>query len=102
MVVNMPSPWYEATGYDTLHQALVGAGSIMDASLPYPAIDRYLAAYPADDLFFDYVDVVVGMLTPYTRVRPRLRGAAVRERPGPDLHDAGAAERKQEMQARAW
>lgn len=100
MVVNMPSPWYEQCGYDKLQQALVGAGSLVDAHLPYPAIDRYLNVYPFDDLFLDYCDVVVGMLTPHKRVDLGYEVLPHASDPGRIYTSPGAAERKAEMQRR--
>ena len=100
IVCNMPSPWYEQTGYDRLDQCLVGAGSIMDAGLPYPAIDKYLNEYPADDLFYDYCDVVVGMLTPYVRVDLGYEVLPYASDPGRIHTSPGAQERKEEMQRR--
>lgn len=100
MTVNMPSPWYEVAGYDKLGQALVGAGSLVDRDLPFPALDRYLADYPLDDLFLTYVDVVVGMLTPHTRVDLGYQVLPHASAPGRIYTTPGASERKAEMQRR--
>jgi hypothetical protein len=101
MTVNMPSPWYEAAGYDKLRQALVGAGSIMDRELAWPSIHRYLASYPYDDLFLTYADVVVGMLTPHKRFDLGYEVLPHASAPGRIYTTPGAAKRKQEMQRRA-
>jgi hypothetical protein len=98
---NMPSPWYERTGYDKLHQALVGAGSLVDRDLPKPAIDRYLARWPLDDLFLTYVDVVVGMLTAHTRHDLGYTILPYATAPGRIYTTEGAGERKAQMQRRA-
>jgi hypothetical protein len=100
MTVNMPSPWYEAAGYDKLRQALVGAGSIMDRELAWPAIHRYLARYPHDDLFLTYADVVIGMLTPHKRFDLGYEVLPHASAPGRIYTTPGAAKRKQEMQRR--
>ena len=67
IVANMPSPWYENTGYDVLGCALVGAGSLVQRDLPWPALQLYLERYPQDDLFYTYCDQVHGILTPSAR-----------------------------------
>ena len=100
MLVNMPSPWYETCRYDQLDQALVGAGSLVPAGLWQPAIDTYLGEYPADQLFLDYVDVVVGMLTPYTRVDLGYRVLPCASAPNRIWTQPGAPARKAEMQRR--
>jgi len=100
MAVNMPSPWYEQCGYDKLGQALVGAGSVMDWELPFAALERYLRVYPEDDLFRDYCDVVVGMLTPHTRHDFGYDVLPHATNPGRIYTSPGAAERKEEMQRR--
>lgn len=100
LVVNMPSPWYEICGYDKLGQALVGAGSICDLGLWDDAIDRYLAEYPQDDLFLDYCDVVVGILTPHTRLDLGYKVLPYASESGRIGTLPGAEERKGEMQDR--
>lgn len=47
-------------GYGDL--PLIAAGSIMDAELPWLAIDRYLEHWPMDDDFLYYADFAVGVL----------------------------------------
>ena len=100
MVVNMPSPWYETCGYDRLGQALVGAGSLVPRGLPFPALRSYLALYPLDELFLNYADVVVGMLTPFERVDLGYEVLPYASAPGRIYTSPGAAERKQTMQQR--
>lgn len=100
MVVNMPSPWYETCGYDKLGQALVGAGSLVDRDLPFPALERYLAEYPQDELFNAYCDVVVGMLTPHVRCDLGYEVLPYASAPGRIYTSPGAVERKREMQRR--
>lgn len=100
MVVNMPSPWYETCGYDKLGQALVGAGSLVDRDLPFPAITGYLAEYPEDDLFDAYCDVVVGMLTPHVRHDLGYEVLPYASAPGRIYTSPGAAGRKASMQTR--
>lgn len=100
LTVNMPSPWYETCGYDKLRQALVGAGSLSDRSLPFPALDRYLAEWPEDDLFRLYCDVAVGMLTPHTRLDLGYQVLPYASAPGRIYTVAGAPARKAEMQRR--
>lgn len=68
LVASMPSPWFERTHYDVFDQVLPGAGSLMDKDLHHAAIDSYLKRWPADKLFLNYVDQIVGMLTPHTRL----------------------------------
>ncbi len=47
-------------GYDDL--PLVGAGAIVDAVLPWLALDRYLEHWPLDDDFLYYCDFAAGAL----------------------------------------
>lgn len=101
LVANMPSPWYERTGYDVLGQAMVGAGSLVDRDLPRLAIDRYLERWPQDDLFRAYVDEVVGMLTPHTRHDFGYEVLPVASAPGRTWTSPGAAEKKALMRERA-
>jgi hypothetical protein len=100
ITANMPSPWYETCGYDKLKQALVGAGSLVDRDLPWLALERYLSEFPKDDLFLDYCDVVVGMLTPYLRVDLGYEVLPFASAPGRIYTTPGAPARKREMQAR--
>jgi len=67
ITTNMPSPWYEQSGYDEMGCALVGAGSLVPRDLPWPAFGRYLAEYPYDEQFLTYCDFVHGILTPSQR-----------------------------------
>jgi hypothetical protein len=100
MVVNMPSPWYEVCGYDRLGQALVGAGSLVPRELPFAALRFYLDRWPADDLFRDYCDVVVGMLTPHERVDLGYQVLPYASAPGRIYTTPGASARKAQMQER--
>lgn len=47
-------------GYDDL--PLVCGGAILDADLPWPALNRYLERWPADDGFWYESDFVAGVL----------------------------------------
>jgi hypothetical protein len=100
MVVNMPSPWYEVAEYDKLGQALVGAGSLVPRGLPFPALRRYLSVYPCDELFLNYADVVVGMLTPFERVDLGYEVLDYASAPGRIWTTPGALDRKRTMQQR--
>jgi hypothetical protein len=67
ITTNMPSPWYENTGYAEMRVGLVGAGSLVPRGLHEPAVEHYLAHFPEDRLFLDYCDFIIGALTPYER-----------------------------------
>ena len=67
LVVNMPSPWYESMEYNTLGQALVGAGSLCPKGYWRRAFDRYRAHFTQDEIFLNYCDFVFGRLVPFTR-----------------------------------
>ena len=101
IVANMPSPWYEREHYDEMRCVLVGAGSLMPRALVKPCFDRYLAAWPMDDLFLTYCDVVVGILAPGKRVD--LGYEILPHATAPDRINLqpGQLERKREMQRRA-
>lgn len=49
-------------GYDDL--PLVCGGAVLDADLPWQALDRYLAEWPDDDAFRYEADFVAGVLYP--------------------------------------
>lgn len=100
ITANMPSPWYETNGYDKLGCALVGAGSLVPRDLPWPALDRYLAEYPADDLFLTYCDLVHGILTPSKRFDFGYTILPYASAPGRIYTTPGAAERRAEFLAR--
>lgn len=100
MTVNMPSPWYEVAGYDVLRQALVGAGSLVPAGIWLRSFGSYLAQYPFDELFLTYCDVVVGILTPHTRVDLGYEVLPCASAPGRIWTAPGAADLKAEMQGR--
>ncbi len=99
---NMPSPWYERTGYDTLKCGMVGAGSLVDRDLPWQAIRRYLdAGFPQDEIFHDYVDLAVGMLTPHLRVDLGYEILDYASGPGRIHGSPGHEQRRQTMIERA-
>lgn len=101
LIANMPSPWYERTGYDTIRQAFLGAGSLFHRDLLFPAIDRYLADWPADLIFHQYVDVITGLLTPHKRYDLGYTILPNASEPGRLCTTPGGQERKHEMQKRA-
>ena len=101
ITTNMPSPWYERTGYDVLKQAMVGAGSLVDRDLSSIAIETYLSRWPLDDLFLSYVDEVVGMLTPHKRYDFGYEIRPCASDPGRTYTLPGADEKKAEMRRRA-
>lgn len=68
LVANMPSPWYERTGYDTADQVFVGAGAILDRDLHRRVFDAYLARWPFDDDFLTYCDCLIGQVIPHVRL----------------------------------
>ncbi len=68
ITANMPSPWYERTGYDREESVQVGAGSLMERSMPSKAFAQYLSLWPEDDLFLTYCDDICGILLPSLRV----------------------------------
>jgi hypothetical protein len=70
-------------------------GRSWTAISPWPGARRYLAATRCDDLFLTYADVVVGMLTPHERIDLGYEVLDARERTRTDLHQPGAADRKQ-------
>lgn len=67
LITNMPSPWYESMSYDTLGQALVGAGSLCPKGYWREPFDRYRRFFTQDEIFLNYCDFVFGRLIPYTR-----------------------------------
>lgn len=68
VVANMPSPWWERTGYDLSGQVMFGAGSLVEHRLTSAAIGAYLAVYPWDDDFLTLCDCVLGYTVPSKRV----------------------------------
>ena len=101
ITANMPSPWYERTGYDVIGCHLVGAGSLVDKDLPQKAFHTYLEHWPEDALFYDYCDQIHGILTPGLRLD--LGYEVLPYASGPDriYTQPGAAERKLIVQRRA-
>lgn len=53
-------------GYDDL--PLVGAGALVDADLPWKALNKYLRVYPLDDAFLYEADFISGALSPFKHV----------------------------------
>jgi hypothetical protein len=98
---NMPSPWYERTGYDRLDCHLVGAGALVPRDLPWQAFTRYLDRWPQDQLFLDYCDQISGILNPGHRVDLGYRILPHAEAPGRICTTPGQAERKALVQQRA-
>jgi hypothetical protein len=101
ITANMPSPWYERTGYQELNCAQVGAGALLDRRLPDPAIRLYLEHWPKDDLFLDYCDDIVGMLTPWQRHDFGYEILPHATAPGRISTRPGATERQAEIRRRA-
>jgi hypothetical protein len=101
IAANMPSPWYERTGYKDLNCAQVGAGAILDRHLPDAAINRYLSRWPKDVLFLAYCDDVVGMLTPWQRYDFGYEILPVASAPGRISTSEGSGARQAEMRRRA-
>lgn len=64
---NMPSPWYECTGYERARCGMVGAGALVPKGLWRQAFDQYLGRWPLDDDFLNGCDWVNGILTPHAR-----------------------------------
>lgn len=64
---NMPSPWWERTGYEQMQCGMVGAGSLVPLGISQQAFDRYLERWPKDDMFLLGCDWVHGILTPFER-----------------------------------
>jgi glycosyl transferase family 2 len=66
IVANMDDPWVQACGYHDM--VLLGAGSIADRNLFWPALNRYLDEHPRDDDFLLECDFIVGTMVPWKRV----------------------------------
>ncbi len=66
VVTNMSENWL--AGHDYRDNGMVGKGAIMDRGLPALALGRYLAIWPADDLFRLWPDMIVTTLTPTVHV----------------------------------
>ena len=89
------------SGYDVERSVQVGAGALLDRWLPWPALQCYLERWPADRLYLDYCDDVVGILSPSARVDLGYRVLEVASAPGRIWTSPGAAERRAEMARRA-
>lgn len=98
---NMPSPWYELAYYDRMRCCLVGAGSIVPRNLPWGAFKRYLDVWPEDQNFYDYADMVNGILNPGTRYDWGYEVLPYASAPGRIYTEPGADMRKATVQRRA-
>ena len=101
ITANMPSPWYEAGGYDKEQSVQVGAGSLMERDLPWPAFDAYLTEWPPDDLFLTYCDDVAGILCPSHRVDLGYEVLPHASAPGRIYTTEGSQARRAEVARRA-
>lgn len=101
ITANMPSPWYENAGYNFEQSVQVGAGSLLERDLPWPALQRYLEHWPADDDFHVYCDDIVGILTPSFRVDLGYEVLPVASAPNRIWTQPGAAERRRKVALRA-
>lgn len=66
IVANMDQPWIDACGYDDM--VLLGAGSLVDRELLWPAIQAYAVKYGWDDDTDLEPDFIVGTMLPWKRV----------------------------------
>lgn len=101
ITANMPSPWWERTGYDKIDCQLVGAGSLSPRDLHHAPFDAYLADWPLDELFLTYADQVYGILAPGERYDFGYEILPHATAPGRIATLPGQAERKWTVQARA-
>ena len=101
ITANMPSPWYEAGGYDQEQSVQVGAGSLMERDLPWAAFDAYLAEWPMDDLFLTYCDDIAGILCPSLRVDLGYEVLPHASAPGRIYTTEGSQQRRKEVARRA-
>jgi hypothetical protein len=101
ITANMPSPWYEACGYDREGSVQVGAGALLERETPWPAFQTYLARWRVDRLFYDYCDDVAGILCPSLRVDLGYEVLPCASDPGRISTAPGAAGRRAEMARRA-
>lgn len=60
VIANMDPPWIKACGYQDM--VMVGAGAVLDRSLPGPIFHEYLAHYGFDDEFLYESDFVFGTM----------------------------------------
>lgn len=101
LTANMPSPWYERSGYNREGSVQVGAGCLLERDLPWPALQSYLAHYRPDRLFYDYCDDVVGILTPSLRLDLGYEILPCASAPNRIWTAPAAAQRRSEMARRA-
>lgn len=66
IVANMNQSWVDACGYHDM--VMLGAGSVCDKSLLWPALERYLSVHPRDEDFMLETDFIVGTLVPGKKV----------------------------------
>ncbi len=98
---NMPSPWYERTGYDGWKCGMVGAGSLVPAGLWEEPFERYWKHYPVDDRFLNGCDWVFGVLAPHSRHDFGYRILDVASAPGRLWTSSGGADNRHTMLERA-
>ncbi len=67
VICNMDQSWIEGAGYDEI-VAMLGAGSLCDATLPEKIFDYYLAEHPWDDDVLVEADFIFGTLSPWKRI----------------------------------
>jgi hypothetical protein len=63
MLCNMDPAWIERGPYHAC--GLNGMGGMLYRESWKPAVYKYLRRYPEDRLFYDWCDIVVGVLTPF-------------------------------------
>ncbi len=98
---NMPSPWYERTGYDGWRCGMVGAGSLVPKGIWRDPFDLYFRHYPRDDDFLNGCDWVNGVLSPHTRHDFGYRILDVASAPGRLWTSSEGANRRQTLLERA-
>jgi hypothetical protein len=99
---NMPSPWYERTGYPALDACQLGAGALCEWWLPQKALALYeQAGLPQDRVFLEFADLLVGMLTPYKRLDLGYQILPLASEPGRTSTMDGHGERRAAMIERA-
>jgi hypothetical protein len=103
ITANMPSPWYENTGYDLERSVQVGAGSLLDRGLAFRlAFHRYWNKWPKyDDDFLTYCDDVAGILCPSLRVDFGYEVLPHASAPGRIWNTPGSSERRAKIAGRA-
>lgn len=66
IIANMSEGW--ASGRDMLDAVQIGAGGLMDASIPVRAFAKYDTMYDRDDLFYQYTDTLVSIPSKIKRI----------------------------------